>query len=162
MQSVSLLTRRSALMLATGIATGIAAIAVVRSRAAEGQIVTVHKHPKCGCCLGWVKHLEEAGFSVKTGETTNLDAVRKRLGVPADLASCHTAQVGGYVIEGHVPAAALQRFLAEKPNAVGLAVPGMPIGSPGMEGGKPEKYDVVLFGPDVRKTYMSFVGDQSV
>jgi hypothetical protein len=150
-------------MLATGLATGIAAIAVIGSKAAEGQIVTVHKHPKCGCCLGWVKHLEQAGFTVKVGETTNLTAVKKRLGVPDDLISCHTAQVGGYVLEGHVPAAALQRLLAEKPNAVGLAVPGMPLGSPGMEGpGKPEKFDVVLFGPDVQRTYMSFVGDQSV
>src|SRR5262245_41447924 len=132
MQSSSLLTRRS-LILTSGIAltTGIAAIAVVRSRAAEGQIITVHKHPKCGCCLGWVSHLQEAGFTVKTGETTNLDAVKKRLGVPADLVSCHTAQVAGYVLEGHVPAVALQRLLSEKPDAVGLAAPGMPIGSPG-------------------------------
>jgi hypothetical protein len=164
MQSRSLLTRRSALILTTGFAltTGIAAIAVVRSRADEGQIITVHKHPKCGCCLGWVSHLQEAGFTVKTGKTTDLDAVKKRLGVPADLVSCHTAQVGGYVLEGHVPAVALQRLLSEKPNAVGLAVPGMPVGSPGMEGGKPEKFDVVLFGPNVRRTYMSFVGDQTV
>ena len=112
--------------------------------------------------MGWVAHLEEAGFTVKTGETTNLDAVKKRLGVPADLVSCHTAQVAGYVLEGHVPAVALQRLLSEKPDAVGLAVPGMPIGSPGMEGDKPEKFDVVLFGPNVPRTYMSFVGDQAV
>jgi hypothetical protein len=157
MQSTSLLTRRSALILATGIA----AIAVVGCKEAEGQIITVHKHPNCGCCSGWVRHLQQAGFTVKTGETTNLDAVKRRLGVPADLVSCHTAQIGGYVLEGHVPAAALQRLLGEKPNAIGLAVPGMPIGSPGMESGKPEKYDVVLFGPDGRRTYMSFVGDQS-
>ena len=158
MQSNSLLTRRSALILATGVA----AIAMVGCKAAAGQIITVHRHPNCGCCSGWVKHLQQAGFIVKTGETTNLDAVKKRLGVPDDLVSCHTAQIEGYVLEGHVPAVALQRFLGEKPNAVGLAVPGMPVGSPGMEGGKPEKYDVVLFGPNGRRTYMSFVGDQSV
>jgi hypothetical protein len=158
MQSIFLLTRRSALILAAGTA----AIAVVRSNAAEGQIITVHQDPNCGCCHGWVKHLQQAGFTVKTGETKDLDAVKKRLGVPADLVACHTAQIGGYVIEGHVPAVALQRFLGEKPDAVGLAVPGMPIGSPGMEGGQPEKYDVVLFGPNGRRTYMSFVGGQSV
>src|SRR5262245_5107389 len=158
MQSNSLLTRRSALMLATGIA----AIVVVGCKPAEGQVITVHKHPNCGCCSGWVKHLQQAGFTVKTGETKDLDAVKRRLGVPDDLVSCHTAQIEGYVLEGHVPAIALKRLLAEKPNAVGLAVPGMPVGSPGMEGGKPEKFDVVLFGPDGRRTYMSFVGDQSV
>ena len=95
-------------------------------------------------------------------DTRDLDAVKKRLGVPDDLAACHTAEVAGYIIEGHVPAAALTRFLAEKPSARGLAVPGMPIGSPGMEGGKPEKYDVVLFGQNGRRTYMSFIGEQSV
>jgi len=88
--------------------------------------------------------------------------VKRRLGVPDDLAACHTAEVAGYIIEGHVPAAALKRFLAEKPNAKGLAVPGMPIGSAGMEGGRPEKYDVVLFDQNDRRTYMSFIGEQSV
>jgi hypothetical protein len=164
MQSSSLLTRRSALFLTTGLAltTGIAAIAVARTKAADGPIVTVHKHPKCGCCMGWVSHLQGAGFTVKIEDTTRLDAVKKRLGVPDELISCHTAEVAGYVIEGHVPAVALQRFLSEKPDAVGLAVAGMPIGAPGMEGAKPEKYDVVLFGPSVRRTYMSFVGEQPV
>jgi hypothetical protein len=95
-------------------------------------------------------------------DTGDIDAVKKRLGVPDDLAACHTAQLAGYVIEGHVPATALKRFLAERPNATGLAVPGMPIGSPGMEGGKPEKYDVVLFDPAGRRTYMSFIGERSV
>ena len=163
MQPNSLLTRRSALMLATGVAAGVAAFAVVGTRADAGQTITVHKHPQCGCCVGWVRHMQQAGFTVKTGETTNFDAVKRRLGVPPELASCHTAQIAGYVLEGHVPAAALKRLLAEKPNAVGLAVPRMPVGSPGMEGGTPEKFDVILFGPDdQRRTYMSFVGDQIV
>jgi hypothetical protein len=96
----------------------------------------------------------------KVVETRDIDAVKTRLGVPNDLAACHTAEISGYVVEGHVPATALRRFLAEKPQAAGLAVPGMPIGSPGMEAGQPERYDVVLFGPDIRRTYMSFVGDQ--
>jgi hypothetical protein len=109
-----------------------------------------------------VEHLQKAGFKTKVRDTRNLDAVKRRLGVPDDLAACHTAQIADYIIEGHVPAAALRRLLAEKPKAAGLAVPGMPVGSPGMEGGKPEKYDVILFGPDGRRTYMSFIGEQSV
>jgi hypothetical protein len=109
-----------------------------------------------------VEHLEKAGFRTKVLETKDLDAVKKRLGVPDDLAACHTAEVSGYVVEGHVPAAALKRFLAEKPNAMGLAVPGMPIGSPGMEGGTPEPYEVVLFGPAGRRSYMRFVGEKIV
>ena len=84
--------------------------------------------------------------------------MKTRLGVPDDLAACHTAEVSGYVIEGHVPAIALKRLLAEKPDATGLAVPGMPIGSPGMEGGTAEKYEVVLFGPSGRRSYMRFLG----
>jgi hypothetical protein len=124
--------------------------------------VTVHRDPNCGCCLGWVQHLQKAGFSTKVLETKDLDAVKTRLGVPDDLAACHTAEVLGYVIEGHVPAPALQRFLAEKPNATGLAVPGMPIGSPGMEGAKPEAYEVVLFGPGGRRSYMRFIGDAAL
>jgi hypothetical protein len=130
--------------------------------AATEALITVHKDPTCGCCSGWVQHLENAGFATKVLDTRDLDAVKRRLGVPDDLAACHTAEVAGYIIEGHVPAAALTRFLAEKPEAKGLAVPGMPIGSPGMEGGRPEKYDVVLFTPNSRRTYMSFIGEQSV
>jgi hypothetical protein len=130
--------------------------------AGEKQVITVHKDPTCGCCSGWVQHLQKAGFDTKVLDTWDLDTVKKRLAIPDDLSACHTAEVAGYVIEGHVPAAALKRFLAEKPQATGLAVPGMPIGSPGMEGGRPEKYDVVLFTPNSRRTYMSFIGEQSV
>jgi hypothetical protein len=104
----------------------------------------------------------EAGFPTKVVDTTDLDAVKTRLGVPDDLAACHTAEASGYIIEGHVPAVALKRFLAEKPDATGLAVPGMPIGSPGMEGSAPEPYDVVLFGPNGRRTYMRFLADRPI
>jgi hypothetical protein len=151
------LTRRSAL--ATAVATLLPSTSLL---AAEEPTITVHKDPTCGCCSGWVLHLQKAGFDTKVLETRDLDAVKTKLGVPDDLAACHTAEVAGYVIEGHVPAPALRRFLAEKPKAAGLAVPGMPIGSPGMEGGTPERYDVVLFGPNGRRTYMSFIGEQSV
>ena len=130
--------------------------------AAEDPVIMVHRDPNCGCCLGWVQHLQKTGFSTKVLETGDLDAVKTRLGVPDDLAACHTAEVAGYVIEGHVPAAALKRLLAERPVATGLAVPGMPIGSPGMEGGKPETYEVVMFGPGRRRPYMRFIGDTAL
>ena len=151
------LTRRSALLaaLASLLQTGTAF-------AGEKEVITVHKDPTCGCCSGWVEHLQKAGFKTKVLDTKALDAVKQRLGVPDDLAACHTAEMAGYIVEGHVPATALKRLLAEKPKAAGLAVPGMPVGSPGMEGGKPEKYDVILFGPEGRRTYMSFVGEQSI
>jgi hypothetical protein len=130
--------------------------------AASEPVMTVHRDPNCGCCLGWVQHLQKAGFPTKVLETKDLDAVKTRLGVPDDLAACHTAQVSGYVVEGHVPAVALHRFLVEKPNATGLAVPGMPSGSPGMEGGTPEPYEVVMFGPGGRRSYMRFIGDAAL
>jgi hypothetical protein len=125
--------------------------------AAEADI-TVHKDPNCGCCSKWVDHLRAAGFSVDAQDTTDLARVKQEHGVPPELASCHTAIVGGYVIEGHVPALAIRRLLAERPDAKGLAVPGMPIGSPGMEGGAPQPYVVVLFGPAEQSPYMRFLG----
>lgn len=114
------------------------------------------------CDRDRAQYLAKAGFEVKTVDTTRLDEVKKRLGVPLDLAACHTAEVDGYVVEGHVPAAALKRFLDEKPKATGLAVSGMPIGSPGMEGGTPETYTVIQFGPQGRKEYMRFLGDRAL
>lgn len=139
--SPHLFTRRGALGLAAAL------LAFPRSAvSADGAVVLIHKDPNCGCCSGWVRHLKETGFTVKVDETTNLHVVRKRLGVPPDLAACHTAEVSGYVLEGHVPAAAVRQLLEKRPNAVGLSVPGMPVGSPGMEGGAPQRYDVVLFG----------------
>ena len=151
------LTRRSVFVV--GAASLLQAGAVF---AAQEQVITVHRDPNCGCCLVWVQHLQKAGFPTKVLETKDLDAVKTRLGVPDDLAACHTAEVSGYVIEGHVPALALHRFLADKPYATGLAVPGMPIGSPGMEGGNPEPYEVVLFGPAGRRSYMRFVGEKAL
>ena len=152
----SQVTRRSALLAAAG------SLLMTSAPLAEEPRITVHKDPSCGCCAGWVRHLQKAGFAANVLETRDLEAVKKRLGVPDDLAACHTAEVEGYVIEGHVPAGALRRFLAESPKATGLAVPGMPVGSPGMEGGNPEKYDVVLFGPTGRRTYLSFIGERAV
>jgi hypothetical protein len=149
-----LLTRRSALYLVA------AALIVPRPSSAQTSNVLVHKDPNCGCCTGWVQYLKAAGFAVTVEETSDLEGIRKRLGVPADLAACHTAEVKGYVIEGHVPASAVRQLLEKRPIAVGLAVPGMPAGSPGMEGGLPQKYDVVLFGPSGRQTFMRALGEK--
>ena len=123
-------------------------------------LVTVMKDPSCGCCGAWAEHLEAAGFPVRMVDTDELDAVKRRLGVPAELASCHTAEVGGYVVEGHVPAPAVRRLLAERPSAKGLAVPGMPAGSPGMDfpGVTPERYAVILFGDGDETTFARFLG----
>jgi hypothetical protein len=110
-------------------------------------LVEVWKDPSCGCCKDWIKHLEANGFAVRVFETGNT-AMRGRLGIPAQLGSCHTARVGGYAVEGHVPAREIRRLLKERPTAVGLAVPAMPVGSPGMDGpeyrGRRDPYDVLL------------------
>jgi hypothetical protein len=155
--SVVCLNRRSALAgLAAAVAMPASAFAVVR-----WPEVTVHKDPNCGCCNGWADHLKAAGFPVTIVNATDLVAVRKRLGVPDDLAGCHSAVMGAYVVEGHVPAAAIKRLLNERPQAKGIAVPGMPLGSPGMDG-TPEVYEVILFGPQGRRSYGKFRGAEQV
>ena len=136
-----------------------AALFPARAFAASGPIITVHKDPACECCTGWATHLEQNGFRVQVIETQELNSVKSRLGVPSDLAACHTAEADGFVLEGHVPAAAAQRFLAERPQAKGLAVPGMPSGSPGM-GDNEEEYEVILFGPNERRVYGRFKGEK--
>lgn len=116
--------------------------------------VTVYKSPWCGCCTGWVNHMRTNGFSVKVIEREDLSPVKSQYEVPKNLESCHTAEIDGYTIEGHVPASDIMRLLEERPNAKGLAVPGMPIGSPGMEqGNEKEPYPVVLFGEDGQFLY---------
>ena len=124
--------------------------------------VVMTKDPNCGCCGGWVEHMKAAGFPVDVVTTPQVNRVKVRLGVPDDLASCHTAEVGGYVIEGHVPADAIKRLLAEKPQAKGLAVPGMPVGSPGMEvaGVGNDAFEVILFGSSGRKTFARYEGSR--
>lgn len=114
-------------------------------------LVEVWKDVSCGCCHDWIAHLSANGFEVRAHDVGNV-AVRRRLGVPAELGSCHTARVDGYVLEGHVPAAEVQRLLRERPQGLGLVVPGMPIGSPGMDtpayGGRRDAYSVLLVGKD--------------
>lgn len=152
-------TRRSVVGLIGAIAVGALALPAY----ADTYVVTVHRDPNCSCCSKWAEHLRAAGFVVKIEETSDLEAVRARLGVPSALASCHTAEVNGYLIEGHVPAVAVRRLLTERPAAKGLAVPGMPAGSPGMEGsGEAEPYTVVLFGAGGPRPFMRFVGHRVV
>ena len=100
--------------------------------AAQLPEVTVYKDPDCGCCTEWVKHMQESGFKVKQVNTRAMDVERQRFGVPPHLASCHTAKVGGYTVEGHVPASAVKKMLTEKPSVRGLTIPGMPANAPGM------------------------------
>lgn len=110
--------------------------------------MTVYKSADCGCCTLWIDHVRAEGFTVRFINTDNLGAVKRELGVPPRLGSCHTAVVGGYTVEGHVPASDIKRLLQQKPKVKGLAVPGMPIGSPGMEQGPPanyERYNVLTF-----------------
>ena len=126
--------------------------------------VEVWKDPECGCCKDWVAHLEANGFAVKVHDTGN-NAARSRLGIDRKYGSCHTALVGGYAIEGHVPAREIRRLLAEKPAAIGLAVPGMPIGSPGMDGpvygGRKDAFDVLLLAKDgSSRVYQHYEGNK--
>ena len=108
--------------------------------------IHVYKSPTCGCCTDWVDHLKENGFKVEVTETNNLNPIKIDAGLTPSLASCHTAFVGDYVIEGHVPANDIHRLIAEAPKAKGLSVPGMPAGSPGMEvGGRKDHYQVLMF-----------------
>lgn len=121
--------------------------------AAETDKVEVYKSASCGCCSLWVEHMKKSGFAVEVHDVRNVAPFRERFGVPDSVASCHTAVVGGYAIEGHVPAADIKRLLREKPKAAGIAVPGMVQGSPGMEQGRgQDPYNVVLFNASGRTT----------
>lgn len=139
---------------ALGLIAAAAVLAGLPALAQSAKVpMEVWKDPNCGCCKDWITIMEKAGFAVTVHDTGN-SAVRAKLGLPQNLGSCHTALVGGYVVEGHVPAADVHQLLKEKPKAVGLTVPGMPVGSPGMDGpeygGRKDPYDVLL----VTKTLM--------
>ena len=142
------LSRRDALLSMAATAAAALPLAV---HAAPATPVEVWKSPTCGCCKDWVAHLEANGFAVKVHDSGNTDA-RERLGMPLKYGSCHTGQVAGYALEGHVPAREIRRLLSERPKAVGLAVPAMPVGSPGMDGpdygGQRDPYDVLLVARD--------------
>jgi hypothetical protein len=129
----------------------ITTVAVLILFATGGQMpavaadMTVYKDAQCGCCTKWVEHLRANGFNVTTHNEMWMDRIKSTHGVPAQLASCHTAIVDGYVVEGHVPADVIKRLLRERPAVKGIAVPGMPAGSPGMEGPRAQRYDILSF-----------------
>ena len=150
-------SRRHFLKSAGALAALITALmSVSNARAARSQTpqVIVYRLPSCGCCEKWVDHLRESGFSVNIESREDLQQIKTQLGIPDDLQSCHTALVDGYVIEGHVPAEDIHKLLETRPNAKGLAVPGMPVGSPGMEmGTHKDPYQVILFGAEKRSVF---------
>jgi len=120
-------------------------VAIVRAQVSTVPAVSVVRDPGCGCCLGWVAHMQKAGF--KTTVTESAQRIQNTPGVPASARSCHTATIGGYLVEGHVPVEDVKRLLTERPNIVGIAAPGMPVGSPGMEmpSGQKQPFDVIAF-----------------
>lgn len=130
----------------------VGALTIHLSANAAAPIIEVYKSESCGCCSEWVKHLESNGFQVKAQNVANPSDYREKFGIPQELGSCHTSVVQGYALEGHVPAAEIKRLLAEKPKAKGLAVPAMPLGSPGMEGPRKDPYDVLLVQGNGRYT----------
>lgn len=142
-------------------------LAIMPSRGIEyGPLITVWKDPYCGCCDGWISHMKASGFQVQSADLDGMEAFKDQKGVPADLRSCHTAEVDGYLIEGHVPALAVRALLDVRPSAIqGLAVAGMPLGSPGMEGpdGSPaDHYDVIAYGAGQQSVFMRFAGGQQL
>lgn len=149
-------TRRAALLGA------LAALGAPRLAAAQSAPrLQVWRDPYCGCCSAWIAHMRAEGFAVEDQVVRDLGAIRRRLGTPADLLSCHAGLVQGIVLEGHVPALAVRRLLEARPRGIrGLAVPGMPVGSPGMEvpGTPPDTYDVVAFGEGGHRSFMRFRG----
>ncbi len=145
------ISRRDWLRRAAVVAAGLVVAPTLSPLWAESQsqqlptAMTVFKSPTCGCCKAWVDHVTKAGFKCTVRDVADLREVKVTFGIPAALESCHTAQIGSYLVEGHVPADLIMKLLKERPAGRGLAVPGMPIGSPGMEGGTPERYQILLF-----------------
>lgn len=135
-------------------------VAPACSGATPTLAITIYKDPSCGCCSAWADHLTSAGFTASVDELADMAAIKAKFGVPDDLTSCHTGVVGGYAIEGHVPAEDIKRLLKEKPAALGLAVPGMPVNSPGMEveGEADEHYTVWLFAKGGKRTAFALHG----
>ncbi|BAO44473.1 DUF411 domain-containing protein [Thiolapillus brandeum] len=128
-----------------------ASLLAFQPRTSSAADLVVYKSPTCGCCRKWVRHMRENGFSVEVHEQYNVTPKKDEYGVPRQLRSCHSARIGGYVVEGHVPADVVKQLLKEKPAIAGVAVPGMPMGSPGMEGTRKDPYDVFSF-TDTGKT----------
>jgi hypothetical protein len=155
----SLISRRAALHQLLAMLATTPLLAQTR-RGTPPPSMTVYKDPNCGCCVNWIAHARQAGITIAVRDTTDLAQVKASLGVPNDLASCHTGIIAGYLVEGHVPIDLVQRLLRERPrNALGLFVPGMPAGSPGMEGPPPARYNITLVTKTgARSTYATRMG----
>ena len=134
-------------LIAAALSAGVVSGVALASQRPAPAIVEVYKSPTCGCCSKWVDHMRASGFDVRTNNVDDIDAVKAAYRVPVSVGSCHTATVSGYVLEGHVPAWDVRRLLKDKPPVIGIAVAGMPAGSPGMEtpGAKPQPFNVVSF-----------------
>lgn len=152
--------------LMTGATQAVAALTLWHPALAAEALakMTVTRDSNCGCCGNWVAHVKAAGFPVDVVELADVMPLKARLGVPEALMSCHTAEIGGYVVEGHVPAEAIKRLLRERPQAKGIAVAGMPIGSPGMEvpGQPSQAYEVILFSTDAQRIFTRYRGLQQI
>jgi len=122
-----------------------AVLTMLSPKAESGPLITVYKSRSCGCCVKWISHLKQNGFQVIVKNHDDLPAIKKQYGIQPELDACHTGLVGDYLVEGHVPADVIKRLLKEHPSIKGIAVPGMPIGSPGMEGPNPEPYKILAF-----------------
>jgi hypothetical protein len=150
-----MLTRRE---FATGMALLACLVDPARAQTALPKM-TVAKDPSCSCCGSWIRYLRANGFAVEIVESTNMERIKADFGVPAALQSCHTAEIAGYVVEGHVPADTIRRLLTERPQAIGVAVAGMPQSAPGMDvPAASDIYEVILFGPSMQKRYARFQG----
>lgn len=130
------------------------------ARADDARKMTVHKSATCGCCGKWAARMREAGYVVEEIIETDMKAVKAKLGVPEKMASCHTAEIDGYIVEGHVPAQAIAQLLRERPKFIGIAAPGMPSGSPGMEMGEAEVYTLYLFDAAGAREFGKWLGDK--
>lgn len=131
------------------VTTGCIAETPPEAPSADAMEMVVYHDPNCGCCGKWIEHMEQHGFTVESVKETDMNAIKRKLGVPANLPSCHTATIGDYIVEGHVPAGDVQRMMEEKPDVAGISVPGMPLGSPGMEYGETRHaFDVISFDED--------------
>lgn len=130
------------------------ALALIATPALAAEL-TMYKNPSCGCCQGWAEYMQGQGWKTKIIDVDEIELIKRRHNVPARMESCHTALIDGYVVEGHVPVAAIDKLLKERPRATGLSAPGMPQGSPGMSG-TPEPFVVYLFGPDGATPFMRF------
>lgn len=137
--------RKVLVILGVAVIGSIGVFVAFNQQPAKSKNIVVYKDPNCGCCTSWIKHLRRNDFNVEVHDQKNMTSIKSQLDVPSKLQSCHTASIGGYTIEGHVPADLIERLLDEKSELMGLAVPNMPLGSPGMEGPRKDAYSVLAF-----------------